>query len=72
MALVTENNRQYYEGAQGYQTVLDQTDFTTTFDTNLEFLSDNPANLNYNLNNFKIYSSANGLPSSYSEINLCM
>ena len=69
MALVTENNRQYYEGAQGYQTVLDQTDFTTTFDTNLEFLSDNPANLNYNLNNFKIYSSANGLPSSYSEIN---
>ena len=39
MALVTENNRQYYEGAQGYQTVLDGTtvDFTTTFDTNLEF-----------------------------------
>jgi|TARA_R110001606_G_scaffold397513_2_gene574097 hypothetical protein len=69
MALVTENNRQYYEGAQTFQTVLDQSTITTTFDTNLKFLTDKPTNINYNLNNFKVYLSQNGLPGSYSEIN---
>ena len=69
MALIQENNRQYYEGAQSFQTIFDQFEFTTTFDTNLKFLSDNPSNQNYNQNNFKIYKSSNGLPSSYSELN---
>ena len=51
MALIQENNRQYYEGAQSFQTVIDQFEFTTTFDTKLKFLSDDPSNQNYNQNN---------------------
>tara|TARA_A100000172_G_scaffold385_1_gene318 strand:- start:6846 stop:8357 length:1512 start_codon:yes stop_codon:yes gene_type:complete len=69
MALIQENNRQYYEGAQSFQTVIDQFEFTTTFDTKLKFLSDDPSNQNYNQNNFKIYKSGNGLPGSYEELN---
>ena len=53
MALIQENNRQYYEGAQSFQTVIDQFEFTTTFDTKLKFLSDDPSNQNYNQTTLK-------------------
>jgi hypothetical protein len=69
MALIQENNRQYYEGAQSFQTVIDQFEFTTTFDTKLKFLSDDPSNQSYNQNNFKIRKSGSGLPGSYEELN---
>ena len=39
--LITENNRQYYEGAQGFKGDAGGTagqSFTTTFDTDLVFL----------------------------------
>ena len=67
--LITETNQQYYEGAQGFQqdgggTL---TSFTTTFNTNLVFGSYNPGSDNYVLNNFKLYTSATGLPGTYTE-----
>tara|TARA_R110000868_G_scaffold111893_2_gene301764 strand:- start:106 stop:1308 length:1203 start_codon:yes stop_codon:yes gene_type:complete len=57
MGLITENNRQYYEGAQQFQVPGDAPNqkFTTTFDTNLVFGGYDPAQVNYPLNNFKIY-----------------
>ena len=67
--LITETNQQYYEGAQGFQQNAGGTltSFTTTFDTDLAFGSYNPANDSYILNNFKLYTSATGLPDSYTE-----
>jgi hypothetical protein len=61
--LITETNRQYYEGAQGFiieyifkngQNIW-TTNFTTTFNTDLVFGSPNPNDIEYALNNFKLY-----------------
>eukprot|EP01050_Picozoa_sp_SAG11_P059408 SAG11_NODE_38480_length_252_cov_0.673203_1_plen_57_part_10 len=57
MSLLTENNRQYYEGAQGFRGDGDTKTFTTTFNTDLVFGSALPADINYQKNNFKIYTS---------------
>ena len=66
--LITETNQQYYEGAQGFLSTGDATQvYTTTFDTNLVFGDWNPANANYALNNFKLYTSTTGLPQTYTE-----
>ena len=57
--LITETNRQYYAGAQQFtigSTGVGQT-FTSTFDTNLVFGNSDPATNDYNLNNFKIFTS---------------
>tara|TARA_R110000796_G_scaffold62368_2_gene143858 strand:+ start:401 stop:1642 length:1242 start_codon:yes stop_codon:yes gene_type:complete len=61
--LITETNQQYYEGAQEF--LSDGTasqEFTTTFNTDLIFANWNPSVANYALNNFKVYTSATGLP----------
>jgi hypothetical protein len=68
--LITETNRQYYEGAQGFNGdgVVDT--FLTTFNTALIFGGPNawdPGDINYALNNFKLYISATGLPGSFIE-----
>jgi hypothetical protein len=68
MSLLTENNRQYYEGAQGFRGDGASTEFTTTFNTDLVFGAASNTNVNYALNNFKIYTSANALPGSWSEV----
>ena len=62
MALLTENNRQYYAGAQGFlaASALAGQEFTATFDTDLVFGSFNPLETNYALNNFKLYTAAPG------------
>jgi hypothetical protein len=68
--LITETNRQYYEGAQGFITDLAQTEFVTTFNTDLIFGGPNawdPNEVDYALNNFKLYTSANGLPGNFYE-----
>lgn len=70
MSLLTENNRQYYEGSQSF--IGDAAgsagqSFTTTFDTDLIFKAFAPTNVNYALNNFKIYTSPSGAPDSYTE-----
>jgi hypothetical protein len=58
--LITETNRQYYAGAQQFNTAatasVGQT-FTSTFDTNLAFSGSDPASVGYNQNNFKIFTS---------------
>jgi len=66
MSLITETNQQYYQGAQGFRGVgvapFSNQTFTATFDTDLVFGSYDPSNINYTLNNFKIYTSTTGLP----------
>ena len=68
MGLITENNRQYYEGAQGFRGDGTTVEFQCTFDTDLVFYNADPTNINYPLNNFKLYSSATGIPGSWSEV----
>ena len=66
MGLITETNQQYYQGAQGFRGTgvapFSNQTFITTFDTDLVFGSYDPNNINYTLNNFKIYTSTTGLP----------
>ena len=58
--LITENNRQYYAGAQSFlsSTGVAGESFTTTFDTDLVFGNYDPLQTDYALNNFKIYTAA--------------
>ena len=67
MSLLTENNRQYYEGAQGFLGDGTQTKFTTTFDTDLSYYSSDPTNVNFGENNFKLYYSSTAVPGSWVE-----
>ncbi len=63
MGVINETNQQYYAGAQGFvvQQPTGETDFTFTFDTNLVFGSFDPSNIDYQKNNFKLYSSIDGI-----------
>ena len=64
--LITETNEQYYAGAQRF--ISDGSGaITTTFNTKLILATSNPAGLDYALNNFKIYTSDDGLPESYTD-----
>ena len=63
--LITETNEQYYAGAQRFQ--YDGNPLVATFDTKLEFGSWDPYDQNHHLNNFKLYTSATGLPETYTE-----
>jgi hypothetical protein len=65
--LITETNRQYYEGAQGFIGDDSTIQFETTFNTNLVFYSYDPNSENYALNNFKLFTSPTGLPGTYTE-----
>ena len=68
MGLITETNQQYYQGSQGFLSTGDSSQvYPTTFDTDLVLGDWNPANVNYALNNFKLYTSSNGLPGTYDE-----
>ncbi len=69
MSLVTETNQQYYQGAQVFliPTTGTEQEFTTTFDTDLVFGSSDNTDVNYALNNFKLYLSPSGLPGSFQE-----
>ena len=70
MALLTENNRQYYEGAQGFIGDAGGTAgqvFTTTFNTDLIFKAFAPTSASYALNNFKLYTSPTGVAGTYVE-----
>ena len=69
MSLITETNQQYYQGAQGFISATGAINepFPTTFDTDLIFGDWNPANVNYALNNFKVYTSPTGIPGTYDE-----
>jgi hypothetical protein len=65
--LITETNRQYYEGAQGFIGDGSENQFLTTFNTDLIFYSWDPLNVDYPLNNFKLYTSLTGYPGSFVE-----
>ena len=68
MGLITETNQQYYQGSQGFLSTGDASQvYPTTFDTDLVLGDWNPANINYGLNNFKLYTSPSGLPGTYDE-----
>ena len=67
MSLLTENNRQYYEGAQSFTADGINQSFTTTFDTDLIFYAASSATDSYTNNNFKLYTSPNGGAGSYTE-----
>ena len=63
MSLITETNQQYYAGSQSFLSVTGNAleTFTTTFDTNLVLGSNDPTQVNYSLNNFKLYTAAVGV-----------
>jgi len=64
MGLITETNEQYYAGSQKFLSVAGDQSFTTTFDTNLVFggvNAWNPLDINYALNNFKLYTALAGV-----------
>ena len=66
--LITENARQYYEGAQefrGYN--YSDAGFTTDFNTDLYFKTWDENLPEYTLNNFKLYTRPPGIPGTYLE-----
>ena len=65
--LITETNSQYYAGSQSFTTVSGQVSFTSTFNTDLVFGSYSPNTQAFGLNNFVLYTSASGLPGTFSE-----
>ena len=66
--LITENARQYYEGAQGFRGYdYSSAGFTTDFNTDLYFKTWDENLPEYTLNNFKLYTSPTGLPGTYEE-----
>ena len=67
MGLITETNQQYYQGAQQFIADGASGSFLTTFDTNLILGSFDPTDVDYALNNFKLFTSPTGLPGSFVE-----
>jgi hypothetical protein len=71
--LVTETAQQYFQGSQGFRADAGNTAgqaFVTSFDTNLYLASTTswlPADPDYALNNFKIYTSATATPGTWVE-----
>ena len=69
--LVTETNQQYYAGAQAFRGkstgALFNQAFTTTFNTDLVFGNYDPNEADYALNNFKVYTSTEGIPGTWTE-----
>ncbi len=65
--LITETNAQYYAGTQVFVATNNQTVFTSTFNTDIIFGASDPANALYNDNNFRLYTSANGLSGTFTE-----
>jgi len=73
MSLLTETNQQYYQGAQVFLSAdtlptPNTQSFKTTFNTDLVLGGQDPNNENYALNNFKIFTSASGLPGDFQEL----
>ena len=60
--LIVETNEQYYAGAQGFISAAGQNQtFTSTFNIDLILGSFDPTQVNYALNNFKLYTSADDI-----------
>ena len=64
--IITETNAQYYAGSQTFQQN-GSTTITATFNTDLIFGGFDPTTAEYNNNNFRLYVSATGVPSTFVE-----
>ena len=65
---LTETNQQYYQGAQEFISAAGTNQkFTTTFNTDLVFGDWSTSGANYGLNNFKVYTSGDGSPGSWTQ-----
>ena len=69
MSLITETNQQYYTGVQIFVIPATGTgqEFPATFNTDLVLGSYDPSDVDYALNNFKLYTSPTGLPGTFTE-----
>ena len=65
--LIQETNAQYYAGAQTFIADGTTNTYTTTFNTDLIFGNYDPTNVDYALNNFKLYTSSAGTPGTFTE-----
>lgn len=65
--LIQETNAQYYAGAQTFIADGTTNTYTTTFNTNLIFGNYDPTEVDYALNNFKLYTSSTGTPGTFTE-----
>ena len=65
--LITETNSQYYAGSQTFEAPIANSTITATFDTDLIFGNYDPTTAEYNLNNFRLYTSSLGLPGTFTE-----
>jgi len=65
--LITETDAQYYAGTQVFIAQNNQSIFTSTFNTNLTFGSNDPTAASYNTNNFRLYTSATGNNGTFTE-----
>ena len=65
--LITETNAQYYSGSQTFEAPRPNPLLIANFDTDLIFGSHDPTTAEYNLNNFKLYTSQLGLPGTFIE-----
>jgi len=65
--LIQETNRQYYEGAQSFVADGANNIFTANFNTDLVFGNFDPTEVDYGLNNFKLFTSPTGLAGSFTE-----
>jgi hypothetical protein len=66
--LITETNRQYYEGAQNFIGDGVKLSFLTTFNTDLVYGNYDPSDVDYALNNYKLYASPTGFPGTFEEV----
>ena len=71
--LITETAQQYFQGSQGFKGNAGNTtgqSFVTSFDTDVHMgsaTSWSPTDVDYALNNFKIYTSSTAIPGTWSE-----
>ena len=65
--LIQETNAQYYAGAQTFIADGTTNTYTTTFNTDLIFGNYDPTDVDYALNNFKLYTSSAGTPGTFTE-----
>jgi len=65
--LIQETNAQYYAGTQTFIADGTNNTYTTTFNTDLIFGNYDPTQVDYALNNFKLYTSTSGTPGTFTE-----
>ena len=65
--LIQETNSQYYAGVQSFVADGTTNTYTATFNTDLFLGNYDPNSVEYANNNFKLYTSADGMPGTFTE-----